>query len=400
MLKFSESFFVEARGALTPLTPAPQTGSTQDSKIWRTRRVILKPLMPVRSALLFIVPLILGLCSYSFSFDVIPRRRPCRSVLHLARRALSGDDKKNLNELLYQAGIDPEQCQVEQLSGPGFCNALYEVQCGSDKMVGKLFSNLAKRRMPLQNRHCIDWMASKRGLGPKVFASTDNGILMEWLEDKSLDETIVHGSVEWVERVAPRLAAFHYMKTPNPPNVLWESIDIMMNMMQDVSLVERQVSQQRQSIEALELPTVLGHGDLKPSNIIGEKTPRFIDFEISGMHYRGFDLAKLFRTKHPTRLTKDNLKRFLECYLRFSPVSLVESDKELDLLRLEAKIMEPLTVRIVLPRKNVMIIRLTLNVLSQSGSKQPSFLPVQLTWTQRTKTNGTASPQIGWRAMK
>lgn len=220
-------------------------------------------------------------------------------------------------------------------------------------MVGKLFSDLSKRRMPSQNNHHTDWMASDRGLGPKLFASTDNGILMEWLDEESLDETIIHGSVEWIDRVAPRLAAFHYMVTPNPPNALWKSLDLMMTMMQDTSLVERQILQQRQSVDPLRLPTVLGHGDLKPSNIIGKKTPKFIDFEISGMHYRGFDLAKLFRTKHPTRLTKDNLKRFLECYLRFSPTTLVEKDKELDLLTLEAKIMEPLTVRIVLPCKYV-----------------------------------------------
>ena len=236
-------------------------------------------------------------------------------------------------------------------------------------MVGKLFSNLAKRRMPSQNRHHIDWMASKHGLGPKLFASTDDGILMEWLEDESLNATTVHGSVEWIARVAPRLVAFHYMETPDPPNVLWESMNVMMMMMQDASLVERQVSRQRASIEPLDLPTVLGHGDLKPSNIIGEKIPRFIDLEISGMHYRGFDLAKLFRTDHPTYMSEDNLKLFLEHYLRSSPI-LVNSDKELDLLRLETKIMEPLTVSIVYYSNT-----LTVSV-SFVRHSQPSFTPV------------------------
>ena len=222
------------------------------------------------------------------------------------------------------------------------------------QMVGKLFSKISKRRMPSQNKHHIDWMASKQGLGPKLFASTDDGILMEWLQEESLNATTVHGSVEWIARVAPRLAAFHYMETPHPPNVLWESMNVMIRMMQDASLVERQVWRQRESIEPLDLPTVLGHGDLKPSNIIGDRLPRFIDLEISGMHYRGFDLAKLFRTDHPTYMTEGNLKRFLECYIRSSPIP-VKGDRELDLLRLETKIMEPLTVRIVYHSNSLMV---------------------------------------------
>lgn len=71
-----------------------------------------------------------------------------------------------------------------------------------------------------------------------------------------------------------------------------------------------------------------GHGDLKPSNVMiahgGEATdghPRnntiivqFIDLELAGLHYRSFDLAKLFRTDTPTVHTAKNRRYFLEVY--------------------------------------------------------------------------------------
>lgn len=44
---------------------------------------------------------------------------------------------------------------------------------------------------------------------------------------------------------------------------------------------------------------VLCHGDLKPSNVMveeGEKSVKLIDFELSGVGWRGFDLYKMFRT--------------------------------------------------------------------------------------------------------
>lgn len=96
--------------------------------------------MPLQSTLLFGVPLILGLCSYSCSLDVIPHcSRPCCSVLHLALANTSSDNKKHLDELLHQAGMDPEQSRIEPLEGPGFCNALYRVQCGNEQVRSMLF---------------------------------------------------------------------------------------------------------------------------------------------------------------------------------------------------------------------------------------------------------------------
>ena len=96
--------------------------------------------MPLRSTLLFSVSLILRLCSYSSSFDVLLHcSRLCCSVLYLAPENMSSDDKKHLDELLHQAGMDPEQSRIEPLKGPGFCNTLYRVQCGNEQVRSMLF---------------------------------------------------------------------------------------------------------------------------------------------------------------------------------------------------------------------------------------------------------------------
>lgn len=208
-------------------------------------------------------------------------------------------------------------------------------------MVAKLFSSIAKQRMKI-GKNRVDWMACKSGLGPKLFASSKDGLLMEWLDADGLNETIVHSTSDWVEAVASQLAKFHAMETPpRPPNMLWETLNTMMDMTtQDDCFVRDEVFRQQRLLEPLNLPVVLGHGDFKPSNIIGD---RFIDFETSGMHYRGFDLAKLFRTDNPTKLSSDNMNTFLEYYTLSSSLPAEDIKKELHWLKLETELMEPLT---------------------------------------------------------
>ena len=165
---------------------------------------------------------------------------------------------------------------------------------------------------------------------------------MEWLDSEQLNETIVHSSKEWIVDVALQLAEFHSMEVPpSPPHMLWKTIEIMMDMTNDASLVRDQVLRQRELLEPLNLPVIFGHGDLKPTNVMGD---RFIDFEVSGMHYRGFDLAKLFRTAHPTELSDEIKDAFLECYLKEFSMSVINLQNELQLIKLETKLMEPLTV--------------------------------------------------------
>lgn len=198
----------------------------------------------------------------------------------------------------------------------------------------------------------VDWMASKRRLGPHLFASTNDGILMQWLEGDGLTETTVHTSAGWIETVAPLLDEFHSIETPpRPPHMLWETMQVMMDMTTKgtpgFSAIREHVLRQRELIEPLNLPVVLGHGDLKPANVVGH---HFIDFEVSGMHYRGFDVAKLFRTdRAPTQVSEDNMNAFIKCYLR-SSVHYIDDDykNEMELLKMETKLMAPLTVSTVL----------------------------------------------------
>ena len=125
----------------------------------------------------------------------------------------------------------------------------------------------------------------------------------------------------------------------------------------------------RQRCEALRLPVVRGHGDLKPSNVMRSSEGSsidFIDFELAGCHYRGYDLFKLFRTSGDR--SPENMRAFLQAYLRCrhargasAPSSASAADSsattgghaaadasalaalELDELQAEANAAEPLT---------------------------------------------------------
>ena len=85
----------------------------------------------------------------------------------------------------------------------------------------------------------------------------------------------------------------------------------------------------------------LGHGDFKPSNVIHcHGGIRFIDYELSGLHYRGFDVAKFFRTD-PAKRNSDNFEYFLNSYINTNGNC---NQHEVNALRLEAELLEPLTV--------------------------------------------------------
>ncbi|GMH90114.1 hypothetical protein TrST_g1870 [Triparma strigata] len=89
---------------------------------------------------------------------------------------------------------------------------------------------------------------------------------------------------------------------------------------------------------------VLCHGDLKPSNVMVSKTSdkkisaKLIDFELSGVGWRGFDLYKMFRTRGEGSV--QNMKTFVESYLD------CEGECEVELTELlveEATLFEPVT---------------------------------------------------------
>ena len=122
----------------------------------------------------------------------------------------------------------------------------------------------------------------------------------------------------------------------------------------------------RKTLHMLDLPPeVLGHGDFKPSNIMvvdsdpnlsskaeTESAVVLIDYELSGLGYRGFDFYKLFRTADPTIQNQDNMEAFVRSYLQHSSGTLVDGDPPpsttIDLAQIEQvlaemKLFEPLT---------------------------------------------------------
>jgi len=109
-------------------------------------------------------------------------------------------------------------------------------------------------------------------------------------------------------------------------------------------------------IRSIHPPEVLGHGDLKPGNIMVTEPAAndatateclyLIDFELSGMNYRGFDICKIFRTANPSKYTKRNIRAFVEEYLVESSTlegGLLTKD-DVSLVIREAALFEPMTV--------------------------------------------------------
>jgi len=258
------------------------------------------------------------------------------------------------------------------LDGKGLCNTIFQISTTSQgKAILKLYSDLAKLRLqstPIVFRDgtgkeyaSVDELVGELGLGPKILARSPNGILMEQLNGTCLTETDVHSSDSKpkLKQIASVLAALHALPIPadaRSKNMLWNSLEVLLQRIPEATTRQsyaKRVQHQQDVLESLHLPIVIGHGDFKPSNVFwtSGNTVRLIDFETAGCHYRGYDLAKIFRTAHRTPWTVSNQAYFLECYqaatkLKSYDFSLVfESDIEDDVQRLllESELLLPMT---------------------------------------------------------
>jgi thiamine kinase-like enzyme len=210
---------------------------------------------------------------------------------------------------------------------------------------------MAKRRRPTATFE-VDVLASNQAVGPGIKSCTETGILMDYLVDgTTLDEETIHAPNQepLLKGIALQLKGFHSLVAePSGPNMLWYSLDAMLH---DSTCAQLQKEFQYliSQISPLPLSTCLGHGDFKPSNVMllpspaGEATSipddiRFIDFELSGLGYRGFDVAKFFRRTDRKQSNKANLDYFVQAYCS-------NDFNEAKMLTMEAELLLPLTVR-------------------------------------------------------
>ena len=310
-------------------------------------------------------------------------------------------------------GVHPIQLDgvyASETLGRGFCNWVFKVTpkpssliVGDDDndksavVVVKVFSDLARVRVPHNILGSIDVLASDCCIGPQVMHRGTDGIVMEYIDGTVLTKEDVHGIAIakdggisdnakfgdgrlLCEKIGVKLAQLHGTPIPsNSPianevdNMLWRTLDAMLDFVgEDGPIPEavleagwthdllcREVQTMKQTLDALDLPQVLCHGDFKPSNIVvvnddssgcssGVGEIVLIDYELSGPGYRGFDFYKLFRTADPSRQNDDNMAAFVRSYLESSQLadddasSTIESARVAQVLA-EMKLFEPLT---------------------------------------------------------
>ncbi|KAK7253791.1 hypothetical protein SO694_00002617 [Aureococcus anophagefferens] len=212
----------------------------------------------------------------------------------------------------------------------GFCNDVFrvDVEHRPQPLVVKLFSDLARARCAPACRGVVDvaraplvWAReSARGHGRRA-------LVQEFSPGAELAAPAVRadGSRLAAAAIAPRLAALHaraaLVRCPRR-RALWVGVDAMLGdrggagagaldagalarearrMRAAVDGVARRAGQERNSQlqRLLSRPSrydVLGHGDFKPSNVLlHDGAAVFIDFELAGPNYRGYDIFKLFR---------------------------------------------------------------------------------------------------------
>jgi thiamine kinase-like enzyme len=321
------------------------------------------------------------------------RRQLLRQLLEDAKLLHAGagdDDPVSAKESRpFDVGYD---CQT---LGRGFCNWVYRVTptaaptkdgpAAAAAVVVKVFSDLARVRVPDDVLGSIDVLASDHDIGPRVLHRGRNGIVMEHIDRAVLTEEDVHGMTKrdglmLCEAIGSKLARLHSTPIPsNLPmvkevdNMLWKTLQAMLDFVGDDAPIppavlksgwthdrlRQEVQSMRQQLDALDLPVVLCHGDFKPSNILvidyhissdGRKIGDvvLIDYELSGPGYRGFDFYKLFRTANSAVQNDENMVAFVRSYLRSeqsldSQSSSAIDSATVDRVLSEMKLFEPLT---------------------------------------------------------
>eukprot|EP00980_Cylindrotheca_fusiformis_P010417 scaffold2315_cov113-Cylindrotheca_fusiformis.AAC.10 len=293
---------------------------------------------------LAVLLLVTGMMTWSQS-QLTPKHKKCHQKTQgtcsrlplLLNSEKTGDDK----EVLYVD--DNGDSWVPFVESGGFCNHIYksnrrDIRDGDEQQLSrrilKIYSDLAMKRMELSGDKRSQELMGKLGIGPSILNSTETYMIMEELEGQVLThDTLLSSrpdSIEVIRSVATTLAKLHsipYISNgKQSKNMLWSCCDVFLSQIQEnddglYRQYKEELSTQKQALDTLQLPLVLGHGDFKPSNVIildesGEA--KLVDWETCGCHFRAYDLAKFFRMTSPMTEQEHQKARVM-----YSPVIVV-----------------------------------------------------------------------------
>jgi len=275
--------------------------------------------------------------------EAILTEEECRVLLDTIRTASDSD--------LVGMGFEPLTV--------GFANHVWSTKRRGQNLVLKRYTELAFLRLDAEAIGSVDVHAGIHGVGPKVFFSSPQGLVMERLEGRTLEEADMHkDDFDLLEDVAKVLAKLHQLPVPavcEGEPMLWRTIDKMVEAaarkpelwpeeMPSLDVISQEVAKARAAVEKSHYPIVLCHGDFKPSNVVLNKNGEiyFIDHELAGPNYRAFDLMKIFRTAEKTSET--SIEHFLFTYLAsIGEEGQEPSEEELGDIIQETKLFESLT---------------------------------------------------------
>jgi len=238
----------------------------------------------------------------------------------------------------------------------GFANHVWAVRKRCQSLVVKRYTELAFLRLDAEAIGSVDVHCGKHNVGPQVLYTSPQGLVMERLEGRTLEEADMHkDDFALVESVAKVLAQLHQLPVPavcEGEPMLWRTIDKMVEAasrrpelwpkgMPSLHCIEQEVNKARTAVQKSNYPIVLCHGDFKPSNVILNKDNeiKLIDHELGGPNYRAFDLMKVFRTAGKS--SQASMEHFLKSYVKcFGEET---SEEELSDIFQETKIFECLT---------------------------------------------------------
>lgn len=236
----------------------------------------------------------------------------CRSLLNAI--------KTNTDSDLIGMGFEPLTV--------GFANHVWAIEKYGQPVVLKRYTELAFLRVEPEAIGVADVAAGEAGIGPHVFFSSAQGLVMQRLEGRTLEEKDMHkGDFMLLEEVAVALANLHRLPVPEAcagEPMLWRTVDKMLEVagrkpelwptqLPSLEVVKAKIAATRKAFECHSPKITMCHGDFKPSNVIKKSEGvKIIDFELAGPNYRGFDLMKVFRTAEGS--SKTCMAKFLEVY--------------------------------------------------------------------------------------